>query len=295
VTQASGKYVKLFPVSRAGRASQSALLSVSIYAVVAGSPALAQPVNWTGFYAGLYAGGVWGRGKSTATSDCPASTGTTGGYYCDSTVAGTGANASAVTSAATGSNSSSSFAGGIQGGYNWQTGSTVYGIEADLGAFRIKGARSASGVFPVSGGANQVNAGDTFTVTSSFDTTWLLTARGRVGWAASQWLIYATGGLAVSRVNVGQTYSDNYNNAGFFGAGSASTSTTKVGWTLGAGLEYALTKNWSIKGEYLFVDLGSVSSLMAISNAGGVGYTNAIRISTDLTAHIARLGANYRF
>ena len=276
---------------RGAYAAQLALLSLPVSALVAGAPALAQPaVNWTGFYAGFYAGGVWGRGNSTASTDCPAlvGAGPPGGYYCDATNPASFANASAVTSAGSGSASSSKFTGGIQAGRNWQTGNFVYGVEADFGAFNIRGSRSGSGVYTGGGAA--------FTVTNSFSTDWLLTARGRIGWAASGWLVYATGGLAMSRVEVANSFSDDNALGGFSGAtGSASASKTKVGWTLGGGLEYALTRNWSLKGEYLYVDLGSLSTLGTVSHLGFVGYTNALGVSTSLTAHVARLGANYRF
>jgi outer membrane immunogenic protein len=274
------------------RAAQVALLSVSLSALFAGAPALAQPaVNWTGMYVGFYAGGVWGRGNSQASTNCPetdAGGGPPGGYYCTSTDPATSANANAVTSAGSGSASSSKFTGGIQAGYNRQTGNVVYGVEADFGAFNLQGSRSTSGVYP--GGTN------TFTVTNSFNTDWLFTARGRLGWAASGWLVYATGGLAMSRVEVANLFSDDRAAGGFSGAtGSASASKTKVGWTLGGGLEYAVTRNWSIKGEYIYVDLGSLSALGTVSHPGFVGYTNALGVSTSLTAHIARLGANFRF
>ena len=275
-------------------AARLALLSVSLSALVAGAPALAQPVsiNWAGMYAGVYAGGAWGRGNSKASTDCPAAIGggPPGGYYCDATAPASSANASAVTSAGSGSASSGKFTGGIQGGYNWQTGSFVYGVEADFGAFNLNGSRSASGTYP----ANTVVgiAGSSFTVTNSFSTDWLFTARGRLGWATSGWLVYATGGAAMSRVEVTNSFSDNY----LTGAtGGSNASKIKVGWTVGGGVEVALTRKWSLKGEYLYADLGSVSTVGTVSNSGFPGYANALGVSTSLTAHIARLGANYRF
>jgi outer membrane immunogenic protein len=279
------------------RAAQLALLSLPVSALVAASPALAQPVNWTGMYVGFYAGGAWGRGNSTANTNCPAviGGGPPGGYFCDDISAGSAANASAVTSAGSGSVSSTKFTGGIQAGYNWQAGSFVYGVEADFGAFNVTGSRTGTGVYPTGAGFGAV-AGTAFTVTNSFDTDWLLTARGRLGWAASGWLVYATGGLAMSRVEVANSFADSVSAGGFSGATESSRAAkTKVGWTLGGGVEFALTRNWSIKGEYLYVDLGSVSTVGTVTHLGFVGYTNALGVSTDLTAHIARVGANFRF
>jgi outer membrane immunogenic protein len=246
---------------------------------------------------GFYAGGVWGRGNSTANGNCPEAVGggPPGGYYCTSSDPASLANADALLSAGSGSVSSTKFTGGAQAGYNWQNGSVVYGIETDFGSFRIQGSRSASGIYPVGVGGG-VGTGDTFTVSNSFCTDWLFTARGRFGWAASNWLLFATGGLAVSRVTVTNSYSDNTVQAGITGTSeSASETKTKVGWTLGAGAEAALTRNWSIKVEYLYVNLGSVSALGNINHPGSLGYSNALGVATELTAHIARLGANFRF
>lgn len=283
---------------RGSRAAGVALLSVSLSALVAGVPALAQPaVNWTGMYVGFYAGGVWGRGNSTANTTCPPLTngGTVGGYYCFSSDPASFANADAVLNVGSGSASSTKFTGGIQAGHNWQSGNIVYGIETDFGSFKVQGSRSASGVYPTAGGPVPFAAGTAFTVSNSFDTDWLFTARGRFGWAASNWLVFATGGVALSRVAVTHSYSDNMVSGGFTGTGNASESKLKVGWTLGAGAEAALTRNWSIKAEYLYVNLGTVNALANVTHAGQVGYSNALGLATELTAHIARLGANFRF
>jgi outer membrane immunogenic protein len=62
-----------------------------------------------------------------------------------------------------------------------------------------------------------------------------------------------------------------------------------VGWTAGGGFEYALGRNWSVKVEYLYVNLGSVSVAGTVSvPAAGVGYSNGLGVTADLTAHVAR-------
>jgi outer membrane immunogenic protein len=95
---------------------------------------------------------------------------------------------------------------------------------------------------------------------------WLSTVRGRVGFALDNFLIYGTGGAAIGEV----TYDD----------GVVDDSDTRVGWTAGAGVEAALTDNISIKGEYLYVDLGE-------EEIGGV--------DVDVNAHTVKGGVNYRF
>src|SRR4051812_24875925 len=113
----------------------------------------------------------------------------------------------------------SGFAGGVQGGYNWQNGPWVYGLEADF---------QASG------------ANDTF-APWKFSNPWFGTARGRVGYALNNMLFYGTGGLAFGELR-GQTF------------GVTETHTT-AGWTAGVGAEFGFAQNWTAKIEYLYVDL----------------------------------------
>jgi len=113
----------------------------------------------------------------------------------------------------------SGFGGGVQGGYNWQSGQFVFGLEGDLSV---------------------TAASDTF-APWKFSNPWFGTARGRVGYAVNSMLLYATGGLAFGEVR-GEAF-------------GMSESHTNVGWTLGGGAEFALNQNWSAKVEYLYVNL----------------------------------------
>jgi outer membrane immunogenic protein len=116
----------------------------------------------------------------------------------------------------------SGFAGGVEGGYNWQSGQFVFGGEADI---QLSGAN------------------DTF-APWKFSNPWFGTVRGRAGYAVSNFLIYGTAGLAVGELQA-ETF------------GLVSETHTSVGWTAGAGVEAAFAANWSAKVEYLFVDLAS--------------------------------------
>src|SRR4051794_3210436 len=113
----------------------------------------------------------------------------------------------------------SGFSGGVQGGYNWQSGPLVFGLEADL---------QASG------------ANDRF-APWKFSNPWFGTVRGRAGYALNNVLFYGTGGLAFGELR-----------AEAFGL---SESRTSAGWTVGAGAEMGLAQNWTAKIEYLYVDL----------------------------------------
>jgi outer membrane immunogenic protein len=252
--------------------------------VVVGDP-------WTGFYVGANVGGAWGHSDATTSVPCDAIN-SPPGYLCDTTSITT--NAAAVAASGTGPLSASGVTGGIQAGYNRQYNNLVVGVEADFGAFSLSGSRAVSALYPAT---FNVTAGQTYTVGSSFSTDWLFTFRGRIGWATPQWLLYATGGLAVTNLNVANTFSDNNVTAGGAGAsGGGSASSDKLGWTIGAGAEFKLDRHWNVKAEYLYLNFGSVTAHGIITNPGfGPGYAQGINTAADLTAHVARVGVNYQF
>src|SRR6185312_12047858 len=96
---------------------------------------------------------------------------------------------------------------------------------------------------------------NSYTFTSSFKSDWLVTLRPRLGYAFDRLLLYATGGLAIANQKFSQSIVQL--NTPFVETGAVSR--TSTGWTAGAGAEYALDNRWSLKAEYLYVDLGSVS------------------------------------
>jgi outer membrane immunogenic protein len=123
----------------------------------------------------------------------------------------------------------SGFVGGVQAGYNWQTGPWVFGVEGDLQA---------------------TGASDTF-APWKFSNPWFGTLRGRAGYAINNILFYGTAGLAFGELS-GQTF-------------GLTESHTNAGWTVGLGAEVGLARNWSAKVEYLYVDLND--SNFAITGA----------------------------
>jgi outer membrane immunogenic protein len=139
------------------------------------------------------------------------------------------------------------------------------------------------------------------TVSGGSKIDYLGTARGRVGYLITPSLLgYATGGFAYGGVK---------SNASIFGfetvpAGignaftSASFSGTRIGWTLGAGLEWKFWQNWSLKGEYLYYDLGrSTNALPPLTaNIGAVqAFSHTPILSTRYDGNLARVGLNYHF
>ena len=153
-------------------------------------------------------------------------------------------------------------------GYNYQIGNVVLGLEGDLAYVELNGRNNSA-----FGGGNGFG---------SNDMNYLGTVRGRIGYAIDRFLIYGTGGLA---------FADQKNNANFGGFGRSSNDDVKFGYTLGAGVEYAFTNNWSVKAEYLYYDLGRSNNSTFIAGPGGGFFTN----SSDNRGNIVRAGLNYRF
>jgi outer membrane immunogenic protein len=205
--------------------------------------------------------------------------------------------------------------GGVQVGYNWQTSpNLVFGLEADFQGGSIKdsiGCVLACGVPHVTttppailGAFPVIFSADSYSHTID----WFGTVRGRVGYAAGPVLLYATGGLAYGDVErsgnvVGRTALGGGPGTTNAFAGSYNSSATKVGWTAGFGAEGKWFKNpnWSVKGEYLYVDLGNNSDVFntRYTTGGGgavVGTVAATRTDTSSNhQHLFRLGVNYSF
>ncbi|HTK13576.1 MAG TPA: outer membrane protein [Xanthobacteraceae bacterium] len=165
---------------------------------------------------------------------------------------------------------SSGFIGGGQIGYNWQTGNVVYGLEVDF-----QGSGVESKFEETLPGFGSIAIGTT--------TDYFGTARARIGttpWDRS--LLYVTGGLA---------YGHTTTNFGIIGGGfgSPDISNDKIGWTVGAGLEYMIAPKWSFKTEYLYVDLGRDD--LDLTALGGFPGT----ISEESRMHVVRAGVNYHF
>jgi outer membrane immunogenic protein len=176
--------------------------------------------------------------------------------------------------------------GGAQAGYNYQTGSFVVGIEADFSGSRIGGTKTVSPIIQSDGSSFP----DTGFLKAHQNINWFGTLRPRLGYTVlPSLLIYGTGGLAYGNVSSSAT-------SDFLPVGTAaypaSSSSTRVGWTVGGGLEYALSKNWTVRTEYLYMDLGSSSTIADPTPANPpfqVGY------KWETTANIVDIGLNYKF
>jgi len=133
---------------------------------------------------------------------------------------------------------------------------------------------------------------NTYTVSTSFKADWLSTYRARLGWTLSPNLLaYATGGLALTVLEVTNSFSDN---VGLGATGGSTGSQLWAGWTAGGGLEWAMNSAWSVKAEYLYLKFAAPAPTPASSSDPGPrGLFTTISTTGDLTAHVARVGLNY--
>ena len=138
-------------------------------------------------------------------------------------------------------------------GYNWQAGSWVYGLEGDYSFSDVKG----SGACPAPASCET-------------SLSWLATFRGRMGYAFDRFMPYFTVGGAYGEIKASTT------------PAALTASDSKLGLAIGGGVEYAFLANWTVKGEYLYVDLGKV-------NPGLPG------TEISFSSHIVRAGLNFKF
>jgi outer membrane immunogenic protein len=237
------------------------------------------PFTWTGFYVGLNVGGIWSSGSRHADIFAPATF-----PFVLSTFfpGGLGSGQSGVI-------------GGGQAGYNWQTGAFVLGVETDFQGTSLSKTIDRVGI-PFAGvGVPDFLVGDTLAVHAKASLDWLGTTRARVGFVATpdnRLMIYATGGVAYAGGSANFSVFDA--STGAFWTGNPSSS--RVGWTAGGGVEYAVTNNWTIKGEYLYADLGS-SNFTTAGNAFATTFFPGVYATGHISynASIFRAGVNYKF
>jgi outer membrane immunogenic protein len=191
--------------------------------------------------------------------------------------------------------------GGVAGGqigYNWQAARMVYGVEADLQDSWLKGSSNTSGGattpgFPANSAVSSVTQTDKI--------NYLGTVRGRWGYASDKWLAYATGGLAYGEVNTQIAATQGFLNAPAIVTSQqpspATSTSSRLGWALGGGMELALSSHWSAKAEYLYYDLGKTTTSMGFASfIGPTFFTSSGNTSTTKwSGSLVRVGLNYRF
>ncbi|PNG24521.1 outer membrane protein [Methylocella silvestris] len=162
--------------------------------------------------------------------------------------------------------------GGAHVGYNLQLNQFVVGLEGSVDGSSI-GKSSSGTVFLNDGSAAGVNFHSNANVQGSI--------RGRVGYAWDRVLVYATGGVAFAGVNASLSTPVSYDSA----------STTKVGWTVGGGVEYAVTNNWSIRAEYRYSNFGNAT----LYPASLAGFDNGPYVNRKFNVNQVQVGFSYKF
>jgi outer membrane immunogenic protein len=183
--------------------------------------------TWTGIYIGGQVGYAWGTGTNQFNGFDP--------FF--------GPFGAAINSNLGGT--PNGVIGGGNVGYNYQVNQWVFGLEGTVDGTSLSNTGVA--VFP---DGSTVSAHTTADIQGSI--------RGRLGVAWDRALIYATGGVAFGGFNTDATL----NGVGVGGVpffASTSRSNTRVGWTVGGGIQYAVTNNWSIRAEYRFTDFGRIT------------------------------------
>jgi outer membrane immunogenic protein len=204
---------------------------------------LVNAFSWTGFYAGLNAGGSWGRTRS------------------DFAISGFASTVSAFDSV-----SPDGGIGGAQLGYNWQLDPNwLIGVEADIQASGEKASGSRFDTVDFEG------------VTTNYETKieWFGTVRGRLGYSFDRRiLLYATGGLAYGGMSIAGTSSTIFRGV----TTPFANADVNTGWTVGGGVEaVAWNPRWTWKVEYLYLDFGTINT--AVSS--GLTTTHATTRFTD--------------
>jgi OOP family OmpA-OmpF porin len=213
---------------------------------------------WQGLYAGVNGGGLFGNSTATLT------TGGGNTFTTNNHLNGGGA------------------LGGGQIGYNFRLNpSWLLGLETDF---------DGAGLSNNGGTGTRTLGGLTSTYQVGRTQEWLGTVRGRIMWNSSpQWIHYVGGGFAYAQID--SSFANQFSGTST-AAFRGSKNGVETGWTVGSGTEYAVSPQFSIKAEYLYVDLGSLG-YNARNQTVGSFLTN--HISVDNNEHIFRVGLNYHF
>jgi outer membrane immunogenic protein len=216
--------------------------------------------TWTGIYVGGQIGYAWTSGNNNFTGFDPFfNTGT----FLSTSIGGT----------------PSGVIGGAHVGYNYQINQFVLGLEGSVDGTSLS--NTAAAFFP---------DGTTLSAHSTADIQGSI--RGKVGVAWDRALIYGTGGVAFGGFNTDVSIA----NTGFLNGGnpffaSGNVSNTRVGWTVGGGIQYAVTNNWSIFAEYRYTNWGSIRE----NNFGLVPTGAFFNGNRQINQNQVQVGFDYKF
>ncbi len=254
-------YRKLLLASVAGLAFTGSAAFAADLPSRAPPPVYLPPVpifTWTGIYIGGQIGYAWASGSHNFTGFDPFF-GPAGGTFLSTSAGGT----------------PSGVIGGANVGYNYQINQWVLGLEGSVDGTSLS--NTAVVAFP---------DGTSLTAHTKADIQGSI--RGRLGVAWDRALIYATGGVAFGGFSSDVTVANPF--FPFFANGNVSN--TRVGWTVGGGIQYAITNNWSVRAEYRYTNWGNLrDGTLAPLAFPGVFYNG----SRHLNQNQVQVGFDYKF
>jgi outer membrane immunogenic protein len=228
-------------------------ISVSVLALTAAAEANDRnaranpaPFSWGGHYIGAFVGGGWNTTHSFMT--IPDISGDNGG---DEIVP---LDALSTVSFPNQPFDANGLVAGLSFGANWTHGGNwVFGLQGDVAASGVAGAATSEDLY-------------------GSEIEWTISVRGRIGYAFDRIMLFATGGAAGAGIKLNQF--------------EATRHTTRGGWVIGGGAEWAFADQWSLKLEYLHFDFGS-ASIQATEFGGTDTFANVLNTVT--------IGVNHRF
>lgn len=267
------------------RVSKNLYCSASLLFIPFLAPSsIAATSTWEGTYVGAYLGGGFGNQHAS----------TNVGNLNNTSYFATQADINAVNNAGTSTQSPSSFIAGVSAGHDWAWEQLAFGIVIDYGALPLESSRNVNNkIYP----DNQ----NIYSIETSLKTNWLFTLRGRLGYQTTLYspcLLYVTGGVAMTQLEVQNKFNDDSSLAGL---GKSRQSQNQIGVAAGVGVEFALYKRVSIDVEYLYVNFPSIKTMNFISNSqAGFGIpqqslNSPFSTTGNLHASLFKVGLNYLF
>lgn len=273
------------------KASSGVLMTAAAAAAAGSTPAVAGPADppppvpvstWQGFYLGASVGASWLR---SVQDDTAAISGITAvGLFGGQTTGGSTSTTNGI-----------GWLGGLNLGYNWQSGNFVYSLEADFSWLGHTSA-SSNGAFVNTYTVHGYNIVAPGTTVRGSKVDWLGTFAARFGFDFNGTLPYLM--LGVAGADIRNTFAISATSP-FFGpssSGSANQTSWTPGLVFGGGIEHKLNQNWSLRGEVEWIGFETkqiANPLFSTTYAASTSNHGPVSFSNDVV--IARVGLNYRF
>jgi outer membrane immunogenic protein len=279
----------------AGVTANAAELAVRRPAVRVAAPVAY--TNWTGCHLGGSVGNEWGRDRGYTTTGASTTISTVIVPDVPGGPTGTFLRAIPAEQEVAPGFDMNGFTGGFYGGCDYQFGAWVVGIEGDWSNVNKSGQTFDNFTFRTNAAGAQVEVSNPLNVTEAQE-RWYATLRGRLGYAVDKWLLYVTGGAAWARID-----SSEWNILNPIPTALLQTD-TRTGWTVGAGIEYAVGWGWSVRSEYLYIDIPSYTTFTGAGTLNGPFVINPVthnfagpptNLSTRLNNNVWRFGLTYKF